>query len=291
MHTFVEWTLQSERVPIRLEGATYHLSTHRSGSGSLLTLLHGFPTSSHDWDDTIAQLGDLDTLTFDFLGFGDSDKPADHDYSIHEQADLVEAMWAHHGVRATYLAVHDYAVSVTEELLARRLEQRLSVDLLGAVFLNGGIYPDLHRALPAQQALLDPERGPLLGQLVTEETFTASLLVTFPPDRPPPQSVLHELWCAVANRDGQRIGYRLIKYILDRRQHAERWTSALERTDVPLRFVWGMQDPVSGGHVVPRIRERLPNAPVVCLDAVGHWPAIEDPTSVVAGIRAMLGHR
>lgn len=288
MHTFTEWTLQSERLPVRLGDRTFHLSSHRCGRGPLLTLLHGFPTSSHDWDDTIAQLPDVDTLTFDFLGFGDSDKPDDHDYSIHEQADLVEAIWAHYGIRATHLAVHDYAVSVAEELLARRAEKRLSVDLLGAVFLNGGIYPDLHRALPAQQALLDPERGPLIGQMITEETFTASLLVTFPPDQPPPPTVLHELWCGVANRNGQRIGYRLINYILDRRRHAERWTAALERTDVPRRFVWGMLDPVSGGHVVPRIRERMPDCPLVCLDTVGHWPAIEDPDAVVASIRAML---
>lgn len=291
MITFAQWSSQGERLPFRLGEREFRISSHRQGRGPLLTLLHGFPTSSHDWAETIAQLPDLDTLTFDFLGFGDSDKPQDHDYSIHEQADLVEAMWSHHGVRATFLAVHDYAVSVAEELLARRLQKRLSVDLLGAVFLNGGIYPDLHRALPAQEALLDPERGPLIGQMITEETFSTSLLVTFPPDRPPSPAVLHELWCGVANRDGHRIGYRLINYILDRRRHAERWTTALEQTDVPLRFVWGVRDPVSGGHVVPRIRERLPRAPLICLDVVGHWPAIEDPDAVVAGIRAMIAQR
>lgn len=291
MLTFAEWKSRGERIAVRLGDHEFRISSHRQGSGPTLTLLHGFPTSSHDWGDTIAQLPDFDTLTFDFLGFGDSDKPDDHEYSIHEQADLVEAIWSHHGVRATFLAVHDYAVSVTEELLARRIEERLSVDLLGAVFLNGGIYPDLHRALPAQEALLDAERGPRIGQMVTEETFTASLLVTFPPNRPPAADVLHELWCGVANRDGQRIGYRLIKYMLDRRRHAERWTAALEKPDVPCRFVWGMLDPVSGGHVVPRIRERLPNCPLVCLDAVGHWPAIEDPDAVVRSIRASVGLR
>lgn len=291
MLTFAEWTSQGERIPMRLGEREFRIWSRRRGSGPLLTLLHGFPTSAHDWSKVITQLADLDTLTFDFLGFGDSDKPSDHDYSIHEQADLVEAMWRHHGIRSTYLAVHDYAVSVAEELLARRIDGRLSVDLRGALFLNGGIYPDLHRALPAQEALLDPERGPLIGQMVSEETFTASLLVTFPPDRPPSAAVLHELWCAVANRDGQRIGYRLIKYILDRRRHAARWTAALENTDVPLRFVWGMLDPVSGGHVVPRIRERLPRAPLTCLDTVGHWPAIEDPETVVRSIRAAIAQR
>ena len=36
---------------------------------------------------------------------------------------------------------------------------------------------------------------------------------------------------------------------------------ALEETDVPLSFVWGMLDPVSGAHMAERIRERLPESP------------------------------
>lgn len=287
MLTFDAWAASGARIPVALGAQTFEVWARRSGRGPTLTLLHGFPTSSYDWAETAAQLPDRDVVALDFLGFGDSDKPAEHDYSIHEQADLVEAVWAHYGVRRTFLTLHDYAVSVGQELLARRLERRLSVELLGAVFLNGGIYPDLHRALPAQEALLDPERGPLISQMVSEEPFTASLLLTFAPARPPAAAVLHELWRSVERRDGHRIGYRLIRYMLDRRRHAVRWTSALEQTDVPRRFVWGMLDPVSGAHVVPRIRERMPDCPLVTLPEVGHWPALEDPAAVVDAIRRL----
>jgi len=288
MLTFDDWIATGERVPVSLSGRTFEVWTRRSGRGATLTLLHGFPTSAYDWAETAAQLPELDVVTLDFLGFGDSDKPADHDYSIHEQADLVEAVWAYLGVRQTFLTVHDYAVSVGQELLARRAEGRLTVDLRGAVFLNGGLYPDLHRALPAQEALLDPERGPLISQMVSEEPFTASLLLTFAPSRPPAADMLHELWKSVERRNGHRIGYRLIRYMLDRRRHATRWASALEQTDVPRRFVWGMLDPVSGAHVVPRLRERVPSCPIVTLPEVGHWPALEDTAAVVDGIRRIV---
>ncbi len=288
MLSFEQWRIEGERIIVPLGEQAFHVWTRRSGHGVPLTLLHGFPTSSHDWCEVAEGLPEVDLVTFDFLGFGDSDKPRDHVYSIHEQADVVEAVWKHHGVTRTFFAAHDYAVSVAQELLARRAEGRLTVELLGAVFLNGGIYPDLHRALPAQAALLDPERGPLIGQVVTEETFIASLLVTFAPERPPSAETLHEMWCGVANRDGQHIGYRLIQYINDRKRHAARWAAALEETDVECRFIWGMLDPVSGGHVVPRIRERLSNCPLECLDDVGHWPAIEAPSRVVENIRAAI---
>ena len=84
----------------------------------------------------------------------------------------------------------------------------------------------------------------------------------------------------------QRIAHRLIRYMRDRERHGDRWVGALERTDVPLAFVWGMLDPISGAHMAERIRERLPRAPMCALDDVAHWPPLEAPERVAA---AMLG--
>jgi pimeloyl-ACP methyl ester carboxylesterase len=54
----------------------------------------------------------------------------------------------------------------------------------------------------------------------------------------------------------------------------------LATTDVPLTFVWGMLDPVSGAHMAERIRERLPDAPFTALEDVAHWPPLEAPERV-----------
>ena len=59
-----------------------------------MTLLHGFPSSSYDWAKLAPALARRHALLLpDLLGFGASDKPAQHEYSIHEQADIVEALW------------------------------------------------------------------------------------------------------------------------------------------------------------------------------------------------------
>src|SRR5207245_8058913 len=57
-----------------------------------------------------------------------------------------------------------------------------------------------------------------------------------------------------------RLAHRLIHYMADREQFCRRWEGAIESTQVPLQFVWGMADPVSGAHVADRIRARLPGA-------------------------------
>jgi pimeloyl-ACP methyl ester carboxylesterase len=263
--------------------------TRIEGEGPWCTVFHGFPTSTWDWHAVWPTIvARRRALTFDFLGFGDSDKPADHTYSIHEQADLAVALWRRHGVTRTDLVVHDYGVSVAQELLARDVAGTLGVALTSVTFLNGGIYPDLHRPTPGQLMLLDPVQGPKLGDLMTEATFAQALRTTYAPGRQPTEAALREQWQTVARRDGHRIGHRLIQYIRDRERNAERWVAALETTRVPRHFIWGMLDPVSGAHMAERIAKRMFEADRVQLDDVGHWPQLEDPRTVAVHLGRIL---
>ena len=251
-----------------------------------MTLLHGFPSSSHDWAKVTPALEEAHTLLLlDFLGFGASEKPTTHEYSLHEQADIVEAAWEHQGVAATALVAHDYGVSVAQELLARRAEGRLAVELRSTHLLNGGLYPELHRPQPTQTALLDPEQGARLSALLSEELLVAALRPSFA-ERYDAAGDSAEIWQATSRNDGHRIAHLLIGYIRDREAHGERWVRALEQTDVPLAFVWGMLDPISGAHMAARIRERLPGAPFLALQDVAHWPPLEAPERVAPALLA-----
>jgi pimeloyl-ACP methyl ester carboxylesterase len=279
-----EWWSHGERVPLLLGGSERDIFVRHMGAGPTMTLLHGFPSSSHDWAKLASMLAEHHRLLLaDFLGFGASEKPADHDYSLHEQADLVEALWASEGVSWTILVAHDYAVSVAQELLARRAEGALGVELGAVHLLNGGLYPDLHRPQPAQTALLDPEQGPRLGALLTEELFAGALRPTFA-DGFDAAADSADIWRATSRNDGQLIGHLLIRYISDREIHGERWVTALELADVPVAFVWGMLDPVSGAHMARRIRERMPDAPFLALEDVAHWPQLEAPRRVAGAL-------
>jgi pimeloyl-ACP methyl ester carboxylesterase len=282
--TVQRWWGSGSRRPLLLSGEEREVFSIRLGSGPTLTLLHGFPSSSHDWAKVAPALAEGHTLLApDFLGFGASDKPRDHTYSLTEQADLVEAIWALEGTERTALAVHDYAVSVAQELLARRAEGALAVEITGVTFLNGGLYPELHRPQPAQQALLDPEQGPALAAMIDEPLFTMSLGPTFA-EGYDADADKAAIWEATSRDDGQAILHLLIRYMTDRERHGERWVGALEATDVPTSFVWGMLDPVSGAHMAARIQERPPSADLLALDDVAHWPLLEAPDAVAAAL-------
>ncbi len=289
MISIEDWWAAGEMLELPLAGVRRRVFVRRMGASAegapeTMTLLHGFPSSSHDWARVAPALAERYALLMpDFLGFGASEKPAEHTYSLHEQADLVEALWRDAQIGTTGILAHDYAVSVTQELLARRSEGALEVELSSVRLLNGGLYPDLHRPQPTQTALLDPEQGPRLSALINEELFVAGLAPTFA-EGYDSAADRAGIWRATSRADGHRIAHRLIHYMRDREQHGERWVAALEGTDVPLGFVWGMLDPVSGAHMAQRIRERLPDAPFEALPDVGHWPPLEAPERVAAAV-------
>jgi pimeloyl-ACP methyl ester carboxylesterase len=69
------------------------------------------------------------------------------------------------------------------------------------------------------------------------------------------------MWTTMSRDDGHRLLHLLIRYIVDRRDNENRWVQALEKTDVPLNFVWGMRDPISGAHMAERISRACASRP------------------------------
>ncbi len=113
------------------------------GDSSLPTivLLHGFPTSSWDWQPIWSELAkNYRLIALDMLGFGFSDKPNSRTYTIHGQADIVEALVKTKGLTNFHVLAHDYGDTVAQELLARQLEGAGSGTWLSCCLLNGGLY-------------------------------------------------------------------------------------------------------------------------------------------------------
>ncbi len=274
-----EWTAGGSTTTIGGHSIFYRAD----GGGTPVTLLHGFPTSSHDWAPIVPALvgAGFRVLTLDFLGLGASDKPRDHRYRVTEQADVVEHLWRELAIERTALVAHDYGVSVAQELLARDAARVTSM-----TWLNGGVYPDLHRPILVQR-LLHSRLGPLMSRFSSERTFRMAMSAIM--SRDVGEHDLHEMWRSVAHNGGTRVQHQVLRYIDDRRSNAERWRTAMETYSGPTQFIWGPHDPISGGHVLPRLRERLPAADFTVLD-VGHYPQIEDPQAVASALLQFLGH-
>jgi pimeloyl-ACP methyl ester carboxylesterase len=251
-----------------------------AGQGEPLLLIHGFPSASWDWHYLWQPLAQrFRVIACDMLGFGDSAKPANHEYSLLEQADLQEALLEHLNVRQpVHLLAHDYGDSVAQELLARHYESR--VELASCVFLNGGLFPETHRPVLMQKFLLSP-LGWMIGRAFSRDGLVRSFRQIFGPQTRPSESQMDDFWSLVESHRGPRIMHKLIAYIPERRVWRNRWVRAMQRGEVPLRVIDGGVDPVSGLHMVERYRELIPDADTVVLPDIGHYPQIEAPGEVL----------
>jgi pimeloyl-ACP methyl ester carboxylesterase len=247
--------------------------------GKPVTLFHGFPTSSFDWAGVIPALAGSGyrVTTLDFLGYGSSDKPHPYTYYLMEQASLVQAVWGDLGIDRTALVAHDYGVSVAQELLCRDPHRIESM-----AWLNGGMFPDLHRPTEFQRHLSELV-GDAAEDRLTETVYRAALLGVF--GRPVSDHTIGEMWVDFSRSRGTRVAPALLGYMAERREHAARWSHAVESYSGPQTFIWGPADPVSGAHVLPRIRAKVPFASINVLDnppPVGHFPEVEAPELVGA---------
>jgi pimeloyl-ACP methyl ester carboxylesterase len=252
-----------------------------------LLLIHGYPTASYDWYRLWPDLSQRYSLyALDMLGFGLSAKPSSDEYLIATQADLCVALLEQHGVQRAHVLAHDYGDTVAQELLAREREGRLT---LGSVcFLNGGLFPETHRARPIQKALANPLFGPMLALAMSYRGFERTMLGISGQRQPPSTQELRDLWWLVEREGGRVALSRLINYMAQRRANRERWVGALVSSAVPRRLICGAVDPVSGSHLAQRYRELVPQPDVVLVDEAGHYPQLEDDRAV---LRAYLEFR
>ncbi len=280
-----DWAARGEREMFRDHGI--HV-TARDGEGPLLLLLHGFPTSSYDWREVLEIESGRAALAFDFLGFGLSDKPRDHTYGLAWQADLTEELIARHGEgRPVFICAHDMGTSVATELFARDIVGELGFEAIGGLLFNGSMILELAHPTFAQKMLRGP-LGRVASRLTSERFFKAQFGSIFSPEHPLTDDEEADQWSLITHNGGHHIGHRLVRYMDEREIYAERWHGAIRDWARPLRFAWGMLDPVATPDVLAGLRRLRPQAEVTEFADLGHYPQLEDPPRLTAALRQAM---
>lgn len=262
----------------------------RDGSESpLLLLLHGFPSSSYDWRELLALRPDPAMLAFDFLGFGLSEKPRDHVYTLAWQADAAEELVRRAGSPPVFVVGHDMGTSVATELMARDLRGELDMRVTGALLFNGSML--LHLAKPTiGQRMLRSRLGPLFARLTSKQTFRAQFARIFAPEHPLTAEEAADQWSLIAHNGGQRIAHKTIHYMDERERLTDRWHGAIRDWPRPLTLAWGLHDPVARPAVFNGLRALRPGVESIELPDAGHYPQIEQPELIAAAVDTALAH-
>jgi pimeloyl-ACP methyl ester carboxylesterase len=273
----------------------FNIFYRTEGSGPTLLLIHGYPFNTWDW----APLWDRLTARFtvvapDMLGMGFSDKPVAYGYSVHDHADMHEALLVHLGVKSAHILAHDIGDSVGQELLARSVFSQQAYGALrieSITWLNGGLFNEAYTPRLLQKVLSRTPLGdflsPLQGSGLSRRMIEPTINELFGPDTKPSRRMLDLFHEILEHNDGKRVTHKVGRFVNDRYAHRNRWVRAMRQTDVPMRLIDGPADPNSGRHMAQRYLEVIPDPDVVMLDDnIGHWPQIEAPDAVLENFLA-----
>ncbi len=280
-----KWSERGERVQVLGHGVCVvdRAAADGGDAGPPVLVLHGFPTSSHDWHRVVDRFATRRRVVLlDLLGFGSSDKP-DQRYSLFEQADLVDALAGDLGLDDVALVTHDMGDSVGGELLARSIDGTLGFGVTRRVISNGSIYLGMAHLTDGQQLLLSLPDARLADGLGREALIQA-LRATFAPGSPVPDEDVEMAAELILRDGGDLLLPRTIRYIEERREHEGRWTGAIERHPSPVSIVWGDADPIAVWPMAERLHEARPDATLVRLRDVGHYPMLEAPDEFAAAL-------
>lgn len=250
-----------------------------------LVLLHGFPTSGHDFEPVLEQLAETRrVVVLDYPGFGLSAKPTDYSYSLFEQADIAASVWRECGIERAHLVAHDYGTSVATELLARRQLDLLPLSFASVTLCNGSAHIELAKLRVTQQLLRSTWAGPWVARLAGERFFMARMRKIFGRPDAVSEARLHSMWAGIEHAEGNLRLPAISQYLDERFRFWTRWIGALRRLDLPTHVLWGQRDPVAVPAIAEALHADVKGSKLTWLETLGHYPMLEDPNQWASAV-------
>jgi len=262
------------------------------GAGPALVLMHGFPDNLHIWDDLVPYLiaSGRRVVTFDFLGFGASDKPASAAYSFKQQLGDLEAVVEGLGLGKIVPVAHDASGIASINYALAHPEGVDSLIMLNSVYAEDSsvLWPEMV-ALFATKGLhalamsmaQDPEQ---FGWLLKwqQQKFLEAL--------PEAQKSHFSAFVAPLVRDNFLAQpssgpafVQLAAQFLDALNQNAMHLAELKALDVPVKLIWGQFDPYFPVAMAERRKSQLKHPSLTVVPA-GHWLQIDEPQQVATAM-------
>jgi pimeloyl-ACP methyl ester carboxylesterase len=246
-----------------------------------IVLLHGFPSSSREFDTLLPLLATrYHLIAPDFPGFGQSEAPpsATYAYSFDHLAKTIDDLLATINVKSYSLYLHDYGAPVGFRIIQTHPER-----LQALIIQNGNAYKE---GLGAKWAIIaefwaDPKAHPEVVDafLSFEATRQRHIAGTAHPERYNPDTWTDEF--AHLSKPGQREIQAALLY--DYRTNVAsypEWQAWLRLHKPATLVAWGANDPSFTAPGAEAFKRDLPNAEIHLLDA-GHF-ALDEKTDEIA---------
>jgi abhydrolase domain-containing protein 6 len=251
-----------------------YLESANTKATRTIVFVHGFGDSSLSWTFMARAFRDYHVLIPDLLGFGDSARPADGDYSYKAQATRVLALMKSLNIDHAHLVGNSMGGGVVAEM---DLLQPSAVDSLTLMDAAGVHYRPtaLDRELLNGHNLLVVNKPEDFVNLIDFVTFTRPLMtqpiIDFLAERAVKDSALHQ-------KIFREVLFNDIDFLL----------LDLGNIKAPTLILWGQQDRVLSPENAKVFNKYIAGSQIVTLPDVGHTPMIEAPEQSGAAVRHFI---
>ncbi len=248
---------------------------HYAGTGPAFVMMHGFPDNLHIYDRLIPALPDRQVITFDFLGWGASDKPTDYPYTSKQQEGELHAVLAALQIDQIIPVAHDASGPVAINWALDHQERVSALVLLNTYY---GQAPTLR--FPEFISLFaDPAYAALTRAMAQDPTVAGWLLAwqgrQFGEDEQVLQSLLTIVGPQFAGTPSTFPPFIGLTSDLPATVQANtRRMPDLKMFARPVRIIFGAEDPYLNPGVARSLHEALPTSDLALLPMKGHWPQL-----------------
>jgi haloalkane dehalogenase len=258
------------------------------GRTPTLVLMHGFPDNQHLYDALIPLLAQRHhVVSFDFLGWGGSDKPARTVYDVASQRADLDAVVAHLALQQVVPVLHDMSGPVGIDWVLDNPQRNRALVLLNTyynaspalqappaieAFASKGWLRDLRvwgagRAAGVFQSGVQSQMSDFFADEAARAAWVPVLAHGAPAIRPAFFSATSVLWQEIAAREGRRL--------------------QMQQSPVPVLVAFGRHDPYLNPQVAQALADQFARAGVSLLDA-GHYVQLDRPAELAALIDQLL---
>jgi len=275
----------TEHLVARKQGNVY--ARDYAGAGPAFVLLHGFPDNLHIYDRLIPYLvaAGRQVVSFDFLGYGASDKPASASYSFKQQLGDLEAVVAALHLEKIVPVGHDAGGPAAINFTIDYPDRVASVCVLNTFYAVAPTLrlPELIElfATPGLKALTDailqsPEQLAWVlrfQQRRFQETLPEEYKATF-------ESVLAPIINDNFKSAGSGPAFaQMTAQVFEEATHNTQRLPALAALDIPVKLIWGGADLALNTGVAEDLRSHCKQASLTVFPA-GHWLQVDMPEQV-----------